>query len=209
MPDKNRLHNFRHYVMTGLFLVAPVSLTLFIIFKLFLFIDNILGKFLNRYFLEHAGFSVPGLGFILFFLIIFLIGYVFSTYLRRHRFFDQVEKWFSTLPLIKTIYPLLKQIVGFVSEQKELGFKKVVLVEYPARGLWSIGFLTNEQFDALNRAVSADLVSVYVPTVPGPLTGNLVFVPRQEVKVTDIQVSDALKIIISGGVVNPLSLSTK
>jgi uncharacterized membrane protein len=111
------------------------------------------------------------------------------------------EKFFSGLPLVKNIYPGFKQLVLFLLAQKEFGFQKVVLVEYPSKGLWSVGFLTNDQFPKISGIFNKDIVSVFVPSSPGPLTGYVVFVPREEVKFPDISVSDALKIVISGGVV--------
>ena len=104
------------------------------------------------------------------------------------------------MPLINKIYPALKQIILFVLAQKEFGFKKVVLVEYPSKGIWSISFLTNEGFEQINKATNREMVAVFLPTTPGPLTGYVVFIPKEEVKFLDISVSEALRIIISGGV---------
>ena len=77
------------------------------------------------------------------------------------------------------------------------------MIEYPSRGIWSMGFLTNEDFPQVNKLTNQEMVSVFIPSTPGPLTGFVVFVPKEEVKFLDISVSDALKIIISGGVFNP------
>ncbi|MFA6385012.1 MAG: DUF502 domain-containing protein, partial [Candidatus Omnitrophota bacterium] len=173
---------------------------------LFFFIDNILGKFLNVYFQDKWGFYIPGIGFVLFFLVLILVGMLASKFIGR-KLFRQVEKWFANLPLIKNVYPTLKQIVSFISAQKEFGFKRVVLVEYPGKDMWSLGFLTNESFTKVDEAMGKGMAAVYVPTVPGPLTGNLVFVAKDELKFPDIEIGDALKIIISGGVVNPASLA--
>jgi len=96
------------------------------------------------------------------------------------------------------IYPTLKQIVSFISAQKEFGFKCVVLVEYPGKGLWSLGFLTNEGFKNINDAMGTEMAAVYISTVPGPLAGNLVFVPKGQIRFPEITIVEALKIIISG-----------
>jgi uncharacterized membrane protein len=199
------MRNLKKYLITGLVLVVPVSLTLYLLVVVFRFIDNILGKFLNTYFHNVWGFYVPGIGFVLFFLILILVGMLASRFF-GHKLFSQIEKWFANLPLIKTIYPTLKQMVLFISAQKELGFKRVVIVEYPGKGVWSLGFLTNESFKKIDAAMGVNMVAVYIPTVPGPLTGNLVFVAKDLIKYPDIDIGDALKIIISGGVVNPATL---
>ncbi len=192
----------KKYLVTGLVLVVPVSLTLYLLGAIFHFIDNILGVFLNRYLQSNLGFSIPGIGFLLFFIIIVFIGMLATRFL-GHGFFMRLERWFAGLPLVKTIYPTLKQIVLFISAQKEFGFKRVVLVEYPGKGNWSLGFLTNEKFAQIDKVMGKSMSAVYVSTVPGPLTGNLIFVSTDELKFPAIDIGDALKIVISGGVVNP------
>lgn len=199
------MQSLKKYFFTGLVLVVPVSLTIYLLVIVFRFIDSILGSFINDYLQSTWGFFIPGIGFVLFFLILVLVGFLASRFVGQ-KLFIEIEKWFSSLPLIKTIYPTLKQIVSFISAQKEFGFKRVVLVEYPGKGLWSLGFLTNEGFKKINDVMGAEMAAVYVSTVPGPLTGTLVFVPRDQIRFPDIAIVDALKIIISGGVVNPATL---
>jgi len=199
------MQNLKKYFFTGLVLVVPVSLTIYLLVAVFRFIDSILGRFINEYLLNTWGFDIPGIGFVLFFLILVLVGFLASRFVGQ-KLFVEIEKWFANLPLIKTIYPTLKQIVSFISAQKEFGFKRVVLIEYPGKGLWSLGFLTNEGFKKINDAMGIEMAAVYVSTVPGPLTGTLVFVPKDQIRFPDIAIVDALKIIISGGVVNPATL---
>ncbi|MCU0651168.1 MAG: DUF502 domain-containing protein [Candidatus Omnitrophica bacterium] len=196
------MQSLKKYFITGLVLVVPISLTVYLLVVIFDFIDNILGRFIDVYMQKNWGVSIPGVGFILFFLVLVLVGMLASRFF-GYKLFREIEKWFCSLPLIKNIYPTLKQIVLFISAQKEFGFKHVVLVEYPSKGIWSLGFLTNEGFKKIDDAVGTAMASVYISTVPGPLTGNMIFVPRDHVKILDIDVADALKIIISGGVVNP------
>ncbi len=199
------MQSLKKYFFTGLVLVVPVSLTIYFLVIVFRSIDSILGSFINEYLQSSWGFYIPGIGFVLFFLILVLVGFFASRFVGQ-KLFIEIEKWFSGLPLIKAIYPTLKQIVSFISAQKEFGFKRVVLVEYPGKGLWSLGFLTNDGFKKINDAMGAEMAAVYISTVPGPLTGNLVFVPKDQIRFPDIAIVDALKIIISGGVVNPATL---
>lgn len=190
---------FKAYLLTGLIVVVPVSLTIYVLFALFNFLDGILGKLIDRFFVRAIGFYPPGTGFLLFFLLILLVGFIAKQVL-GHRMAHSLEKSFSALPLIRYIYPALKQVVLFVSQQKELGFKKVVLVEYPRKGIWSLGFLTNDNYEGLNRATGKDLVSVFISTTPGPVSGNVIFFPREEVLFPEISINTALNIILSGGV---------
>jgi uncharacterized membrane protein len=192
------MKRFKKYLLTGLAVIVPVFVTFWVIVASFLFVDDILNRYVQKLF----NFYIPGLGFVLFLSLIVFVGFLATRFL-GHRLFIWLEKWFAAFPLIKDIYPPVKQMIGFMSAQRESGFKKVVLVEYPGKGLWSLGFLTNEQFAAINAAMDADMVSVYVSTVPGPFSGMLVFVRKSEVKFPDISVKDAVKIIFSGGVVNP------
>ncbi len=192
----------KRYLITGLVVVVPILITVYVLLVAFRFLDGILGRFLNTYFKEEIGFYVPGIGIILLFAILVLVGFLVSRFLNK-KIFRGIEKWFAGLPLIDRIYPLAKQIVLFILAEKEFVFKKVVLAEYPSKGLWSLGFLTNEEFSKIKDASGRSLVSVLIPTTPSPLTGYVIFVPKEDLKFLDMTVSDALKIIISGGVVKP------
>ena len=196
------MNNLKKYLITGLVVVIPFSLTIYLLVVVFNFLDNILGVFLVDYLKKSWGFYVPGIGFLLFLLLILLVGMLATKFL-KHRIFLKLEIWFSGLPLIKNIYPALKQVILFVSAQKEFGFKKVVLVEYPSKGIWSLGFITNDGFPELNRTIGKDAVAVFLPMSPGPLSGYVIFVPKDEVKFPDMSVNAALNIIISAGVFNP------
>jgi len=196
------MNNLKKYLITGLVVVIPFSLTIYLLVVVFKFLDNILGIFLVDYLKKSWGFYVPGIGFLLFALLILLTG-ILATKFLKHKIFLKLEVWFSGLPLIKNIYPALKQVILFVSAQKEFGFKKVVLVEYPSKGIWSLGFITNDGFSELNRTIGKDTIAVFLPMSPGPLSGYVIFVPKDEVKFPDMSVNAALNIIISAGVFNP------
>ncbi|MGE5309194.1 MAG: DUF502 domain-containing protein [Deltaproteobacteria bacterium] len=189
----------KRYLFTGLIISAPIFLTIYVLVVVFNFIDGILGRYLNTALTKTMGFYLPGMGFLATLLLIVLIGAV-AQRLFRHRMVVSAEKAFASLPLIRSIYPALKQIVNFVSKQQQFGFKKVVLVEYPRAGCWSLGFMTNDQFDACNKATGKDLVSVYISTTPGPLSGSVFFFAKEDVLFPALGVNEALNIIISGGV---------
>lgn len=190
---------FKSYLLTGIIVVIPVFLSVYILVVIFNFLDGLLGRFLNTFLTATIGFYIPGTGFFASLALIVLAGFCAERLLKR-RVALRLEKAFSGLPLIRNIYPALKQVCLFVSQQKHFGFKKVVLVEYPRKGCWSLGFMTNEQFDALSRAAGRELVSVYISTTPGPLSGSVFFFPKEEVLFPDMNVNEALNVIISGGV---------
>lgn len=192
----------RRYFITGLLIVLPVFLTLYFLFVIFAFIDGIWGKLINIYLKKHLGFAIPGLGFILGIATVFLTGFVATNFLGK-RLFHLVETWFLKFPFIKQIYPSAKQIVNsFVSKERP-AFQKVVMVEYPAKGVWSVGFLTNESFSKAEAAAAEKLLHVFIATTPSPFTGFLVLIPKDRVKFLDISVEEGIKLIVSGGIVNP------
>ena len=192
------MKSLKKYFITGLIVIVPIFVTLYVLFRIFEFVDNMVAGLLQRYIPEY----IPGIGFLVVILFILTVGALAARIL-RYRVFDGFERWFSRLPVVRYIYPALKQVVVFLSEQKDFGFKKVVLVQYPSRGIWTLGFLTNEKVDGINRAVSDDMAAVFIPSSPGPLTGFVIFVPKRELKFPEISIDTALNLIISGGVYSP------
>jgi uncharacterized membrane protein len=196
------IKKIRHYFATGILLSLPVFITAYLIFAIFRFIDGIFGKGINVLLMKYLGFTVPGVGIILGVLIVFAVGFFAANFFGR-RLFKALEAWFLRFPFIRQIYPAAKQIVDSFISKEGPAFKKVVMIEYPSRGIWSIGFITNDSFRQANEAASADLIHVFIATTPSPLTGFLVLVPRKDVRVLDIPVEDGIKLIISGGIVRP------
>ena len=202
------MKRLKRYFIAGLISIVPIFSTIYLLVVIFRFLDGLSGRFINAYLKDMLGFYIPGLGLILSAFAILLIGF-FATSLIVKKIFHPLERWFENLPLIKNIYPAFKQLVLFLLAQKEFGFQRVALVEYPSKGIWSIGFMTNVQCQRFNNALNKDMVAVFMPTTPGPFSGYVVFVPKEEVKFPDISVSEALKILISGGVFNISDSSLK
>ncbi|MFH1441392.1 MAG: DUF502 domain-containing protein [Candidatus Omnitrophota bacterium] len=186
------------YFITGLIVLIPLFLTIYLLVFMFYFFDGIFGKFINSYLKYKMGFYIPGLGIVIVLLLVFSVGILASWFFSK-KIFSKIEKLFIKLPLIRNIYPAFKQLVLFLFSRNEFGFQKVVLVEYPSKGIWAIGFLTNEQIKVI-KDLDKEIVAVFVPSSPGPLSGYTIFVPKNELKFPNISVTDALKIIISGGV---------
>jgi uncharacterized membrane protein len=195
-------------LIAGILVIFPLLLTIYILVILFQFVDGILGKFINTYLKEFLGFYIPGLGLILFLIILFLVGFLTTHFLGR-RLYLILDKALKRFPLVRHIYPSIKQIIEFLFASPRRAFKKVVLVEYPRPGIWSIGFLTNEGFEEGREKTKQELLNIFIPSSPGPLTGFLIFIPRQEVIVLDISIEDAIRLIVSGGLLNPLLPSKK
>lgn len=196
------MSNIKRYFVAGILVTLPVFLTVYLLFVIFRFIDGIWGKVINYYLKKNFGFSIPGIGFILGVLTVLIIGFV-ATKITNKRFFKAIEDWFLKLPVINQIYPAARQIVRSLFSRESQAFKKVVLVEYPSRGLWAIGFITNESFKEANEKAASELVHVFIATTPSPLTGYLALIPKKDVKYLDISVEEGIKLIVSGGIVKP------
>jgi uncharacterized membrane protein len=165
-------------------------------------IDNIIGRIINSYLKAAFGFSIPGLGFIMAVLIILVTGFVVSHLLNK-RALPLIERWFLKLPGIRQIYPSIKQIVGFIFSKDKAVFRKVVLVEYPSKGIWSVGFMTNEGFREAEELTGQELVHVLIGSTPSPWSGFFILVPKNAVKFSEMSAEEGVKLIVSGGILKP------
>jgi len=192
------MNRLKRYLLTGLIVLLPVVLTAYVFITIFRFADGILGRFIEGL----IGFYIPGIGLILSLVIVLLIGFL-TTVLLGRRIFIVIENIFLRFPLVRQIYPSAKQIINFIFSKDRPRFRKVVLIEYPRKGIWSIGFITNETPQKIKTKTGEDLLNVFIPSSPGPITGYIMFVPKKDIIFLDMTVEDGLKLIISGGVVNP------
>lgn len=207
MPSKF-ISLLRRYFIAGLAVLFPIAVTIFLIVIIFKFSDGLLGRYINRFFITHYGYSIPGLGLLLSVILILISGF-FATFLGK-KIVPAIEAWFSRLPLVRQIYPSAKQMAEFLfSEKKRLAFAKPVLVQFPKEGSFAIGFITNESIGAAFEGQDKRLISVLVPTTPTPLSGYMIMVEEEKVIFLDIGVDEALKMVISGGVISPKTLISK
>ena len=149
------------------------------------------------------GFSIPGFGVIVGIFILLVTGMLAANLFGR-RLVAFWESILGRIPLVRTIYTSVKQVLETIFTTNSNSFRKVVLVEYPRQGIWSMGFLTNKGIRAASKASGQNLVSVFVPTTPNPTSGFIIMFPEQDVKELDLTVEDGFKYIISMGVVVPM-----
>lgn len=192
----------KHYFVTGLLLVLPVFITFYFLLLIFKLIDGIFGGLINSYLKSNFGFYIPGIGFILGILIVFISGFLASHFLGK-KILPAIEKWVLRFPGSRQIYPSAKQIVSFLFSKDKTAFKKVVLVEYPAKGIWSVGFVTNDGFREAQEKTQEELVHIFIPSTPSPWSGFLVLIPKRDIKFLDMPIEDGMKLIISGGILKP------
>ncbi|MFA5361676.1 MAG: DUF502 domain-containing protein [Candidatus Omnitrophota bacterium] len=192
----------KKYFLTGLFVTLPLFISGYVLFVIFRFIDGILGRLINIYFMRSFGIYIPGLGFILFFFGIIGVGFV-STHLFGRGIQRLADRIGGRFPLIRHIYPSVKQIFEMLFPSDKVSQRIIVIFEYPRQGIWSIGFVVGENFKEIKEKTGHDLLNVYVPAVPNPATGFFVFIPRKDVIRLNISMKDAIRLIVSGGLLNP------
>jgi uncharacterized membrane protein len=194
----------KKYLITGLLIWIPLVITLWVLKLIVDALDQSLLLLPESFRTEHwLGVHIPGMGAILTVAIVFLTG-VFA----RNFFGAQlVELWHEVLhriPVVNSIYSSVKQISDTLFSSSGQAFRKALLVQWPREGMWTIAFMTGAPGGEVLGHVPEDCVSVYVPTTPNPTGGYFVIVPRKDVIELDMTVDQALKYIISMGVVPPL-----
>ncbi|PLX31951.1 MAG: hypothetical protein C0604_06000 [Clostridiales bacterium] len=181
-------------MFAGLGAVLPITITVYILYKLFIIIDSVFADFVTRI----IGYRVLGIGFLMTVAIVFLIGLVAKAYLGQ-KLIKMADRIFNKIPVAQTIYGTVREISNSLLLKEKITFKRPVLVDYPKPGVQAIGFITNE------RSISKDgtMLPVFIPTTPNPTSGFLLFYKRDELQYLDMTVDEAIKIIISVGVVIP------
>lgn len=145
----------------------------------------------------------PGIvGFFVALIIVFTAGFVIATFVGK-AVLSRFESAMSRFPIVRIVYPYARQVVEFFMRERAVAFHSVVAIEYPRKGLWSIGFVTGPGLSALSEAAGTEMVNVFIPSCPTPVTGYVVFVPVKDVTPLPIPVDDALRIVITGGVLLP------
>lgn len=195
-------------IIAGIFIVIPMAVTLWLVVIFFNLITKWsepimsqlhLSGLENKYWFE---FAIRGLSIIVTLIFLFIIGQIAKWTLGR-RFMDIVEKCIMEIPVLSTIYSTAKQVVDALKGGNGM-FRQVVLVEFPRKGVYAIGFLTNENKgrNEFSEKTGKNLISVFMPFAP-PTSGYMVFVPKEECIFLEMSVSDGMKLIISGGVAAP------
>ena len=191
----------RSWFFTGLLVTAPILLTVYITWWAIQLIDGQVAGILPGF--DQLRFAnVPGVGLVIGVLLITVIGAIAAGFLGRW-IIKLGESILNRMPVVRTIYGASKQILETVISTQSDAFREVVLVEYPRRDLWVIGFVTGGTKGEVARRVDIDMVNVFVPTTPNPTSGFLLFCPRNDVIFMEMSVEDAVKLVVSGGIVTP------
>ena len=210
MPKKSN-SLFSRLFLRGLGVLLPLAVTISLLAWLWTFLmEKVIGRVESFVRLipgcgpeEMSDLFVTSISAVALLLVIMLMGIWFSGFLGR-KLYEVFERALARLPFLGSIYPYIKQVTEFFfGEEKKVNFQRVVALPYPRQGLYSFGFLTGSSLRSLNEATGRELVSVFVPSSPMPATGYTLFVPPEDIIEINMPVEEALRTIVSGGVLIP------
>jgi len=208
------MKNYRKYIFTGIMSIIPLTITYWIIQYLFIFFSVPGKKIINIFYdtqsikniyiyqisiiLEYLA------GFILTILFLYFLGIIISNVFGK-KLYLYFENMLNKIPFVSKVYKTVQNITDTISNQNNNSFQKVVIIQYPRKGLWTYAMVTGE----LKNSDNQEFYNLFVPTTPNPTSGYLIIVKKENVIETDISVDDGLSIIISGGMVSPESIDIK
>ena len=213
-PQSGLIAGFRNSFLTGLVVIAPVALRIWLIWSVIGWIDGFVLPFipnlyhpdniLNTIFGQDVAINIRGLGVVVFLLFTTFVGWIAKGFLGRS-LIRVGENLVRRMPVVRSIYSGVKQIAETVFAQSDRSFEKACLIEYPRKGIWAVGFISTEaKGEVKYKAKSnSDLLSVFVPTTPNPTSGFMLFFPRNDVIELEMSIEDAAKLVISAGLVYP------
>lgn len=192
----------RNYFIAGMLVTAPIAITLFVTLWFLNLIDSRvrdLLSFNDPYETHHA---IPGFGIIVAVFFFIGVGWLTRNYLGQ-MLLRVSESVLAKMPIVRTIYAALKQIIDTVMTTKNRAFRDVVMLEYPRKGIYCLGFLTGTTAGEVEKLTAEDTINVFLPTTPNPTSGFLLFVPKKDVKILDMTVEEGIKMIVSAGIITP------
>lgn len=191
------------YFVRGLITLLPLLVTIWLLWFMFSFLDGILGNIIAMF----LGHPLPGVGFVITIALIFIAGY-FGTQLFGVRLFKLGEELLSRVPIVKSIYSATKQINDVLFQEKSAEeYRRACIVEYPRKGIWSLGFVTSDAAAEIETKAKEKMINIFIANTPTPATGFLIMVPAREVILLDMKIEDAVKYVISAGVLKPAYVS--
>ena len=192
----------KNYFLTGVLITAPVFLTFWIVFTLVNIIDRLITPLIPYYINPNFYLprEIPGLGLIILSIFLIFIGFVTANFFGS-LLLKKTDNLIDKIPLIKVFYKTFKQIIETVFKTNSSAFRDVVMLEYPRKGLWVLGFTTGEAQGAIKKNTKKKLINVFVPTTPNPTSGFLLLVPFEDLKYLNVKVDDAVKTIVSAGII--------
>ena len=189
----------RNYFVTGVIVLIPIGFTLYLTTFIIKISTRLIPKEINPN--HYLPFSVPGLEILISLILITLIGGLSLSFIGK-KFFNLINDLFKKIPILRTIYSAIGQMMETFTQSKT-DKKSVVLIEYPRKGTWAVGFATKENEGIIKEKTKRNLINVFVPTTPNPTSGFLLMFPKEDLIYLDISFEEASKFIVSAGTSNP------
>lgn len=229
MPEPTGTSTRRKILVRGMAALLPTLLTIFLLVWAYQMLDKYVGQFISENifypvwgieFDEQANrliwseskeavsryfnFAITILSFLMALVLFYTLSYFFAT-LVGYRVAKSVDRLLHTVPIVKNVYPHVKQVTDFFLTERTAAFSQVVAIEYPRKGMYSIGFITGHGYKIINEETGTEHVNIFIPSCPTPVTGYVIFVPKDEVIKLPISVDEAFRFFVSGGVLIPRS----
>lgn len=194
----------RAYLFAGILVTAPIFITFYLAWLFVTFVDSKITPLIPSIYNPetYLPFALPGLGLLVLIIALMIVGALTAGFVGRLwiRFSEQI---LSQMPVIRNVYSAVKQILETVLAQQSNAFREAILIEYPRRGIWAIGFITGHTEGEVQNLTEEECINVFLPTTPNPTSGFLLFVPVKDVVPLSMSVEEAIKMVISGGIVTP------
>lgn len=204
-PATSFLARLRGYFLAGILITAPIAITIYLTWAFLNMIDSRVRRLIPFEKMlppEHLYYAVPGIGILIAIVFFVLIGFFARNFLGRLAI-RMSEYVMHKMPVMRTLYGAIKQIFETIMASKSQAFREVVMLEYPRKGVWSIGFITGNTKGEVQEATQEETMNVFVPTTPNPTSGYLLFVPKKELKYLKMSVEEGIKLVVSAGIITP------
>ena len=198
-PKKSLLSSLRNNFIAGIVVLIPIGITLYLTVFIINISSNIIPKEINPN--HYLPYNIPGLEILIAVLLITIIGWISLSFIGK-RLFNFFESILNKIPIIRTVYSAVEQLIETFTSSKT-DKKTVVLVEYPRKGVYAVGFATKENTGEIKNKAGKELMNVFVPTTPNPTSGFLLMFPKDEIIYLDLSFEEASKFIVSAGSFNP------
>ena len=210
-PHLTMFSRLRGYFLAGILVTAPIGLTVFLTWMFLRFIDARVTALIPAHYnpFNYLPVSVPGLELIksLLSLVMVILFFVMIGWFARNflgRLLYQLSEYIvHRMPVVRNIYGAIKQVVETIMASHSQAFRDVVMLEYPRKGVWSIGFVTGRSEGQVQRTTAEETINVFVPTTPNPTSGYLLFVPKKELRYLDMSIEEGVKLVVSAGIIVP------
>jgi len=194
----------RRYLLTGIVVTAPISITIYLTYVFLNLVDtHVVGLIPENAYTQYYGdTAIPGLGLLIVLAFFIAIGWFATNFLGQ--FIIRIYEYIlDRMPIINNLYGAIKQIFETIMASQSSAFRETVMLEYPRKGVYAIGFVTGSSKGEVQESTKNETINVFVPTTPNPTSGFLLFVPKKELIYLDMSVEEAIKLVVSAGIITP------